>query len=140
GVPLYEVGALSFSPDGKSLLVTSGIRPTSQHLYDVATWKAIKPPPPIPVGPNYNGKVALAGFAPDDKGRSLLQVIEGDSMVLRDPDTGKEAVRFTYRVGGVSPMSFTRDGKYAAGSSDWGDLRLWNAKTGKELYRYAEAR
>src|SRR5262249_37819946 len=123
-VGLNEISAVQFSPDGKALLVSYGVRPTGRALFDTATEKVIKPPAPVKTGFIFTGNV-LAGFAPGPNGQTLFQAIEGGAMVLRDFTTGKEVARFTYRPGGVGQMSYSPDGKYAGGFGDWGELRLW---------------
>lgn len=135
----YEGRDPQFSPDGKMLFVTEGVRPKGKLVYDTATWKETKPPAEVRAGWDL-GRDGLVGFAPATKGGTLYQVNEIGAKVLRDA-TGKEVVRFTYlRPDGVTPMSYSRDGKYAAGSSDDNDLRLWSMETGKELHRYQDTR
>jgi WD40 repeat protein len=77
------------------------------------------------------GGVISMAFAPD--GRQCLLGEEFDTLVLVDPETGKELGSLVGHGGGVSSVGFSPDGKQAL-SGGWDrTVRLWDVEARKQL-------
>ena len=101
---------VAFSPDGKSVVTSSGNRDASAgelRRYDLGGEKPVQ----IFLAEEKHGIRWLA-FAPDGK---TLATAEYDGMVrIRDAATGKVLAEFVAHPGGVQCLKFTRDGKALA--------------------------
>jgi WD40 repeat protein len=112
---------VSFSPDGKQL-AASGVNDT--RVWEVASAKELLRLPGV-------GRQGLA-FAP--RGGLLATVGRWNNDIrLLDPATGKE-VYFLLVKQPPSVLAFSPDAKLLASAGQSGDLRLWEAGTGKALH------
>lgn len=117
------VVAVAFSPDGKTVAVTS--HDPDVHLYDVVAGKS-------------NG--TLSGHAKDVRGVAFStdgkQIVTGSvdkTVRLWDAATGKAGVVLDGHTAEVNCVRFSPDGTLIA-SGGWDKaVRLWNAGTGKSV-------
>ncbi|RPI90341.1 MAG: WD40 repeat domain-containing protein [Chloroflexi bacterium] len=114
-------GTPEFSPDGKSLAVTSAL---GLQLIDTTTWELRDSLPP-PLGP-----VEQMVFRPD---RSTLVSIHKDNITAAwDLQTATETSRI------VSPGKhfLSPDGKLLAVGAESGEVSVWDVDTGQRLKSY----
>ncbi|OWK39339.1 PQQ-binding-like beta-propeller repeat protein [Fimbriiglobus ruber] len=121
--------ALALSSDGKTQAV-GGQGPTGVQLWDIAEEKVRAT---IPVGQFY---VAALAYSPD--GKTLVAGTGRDhetpgELVVWDVTEGKIKDRWKGHDGPVVSVHFSRDGQYVASGARSSDIKLWDAKTGKEL-------
>jgi WD40 repeat protein len=126
-----DLRAVTFSPDGKTLVAVSGTepgKPGGVEFWDasaLAEWKATTLPPgpalTVPHG------VGCAAFSPDG---SLLATGEFDNTVkLRDPATGEVRHTLKEHVKAVTAVVFTPDSKGLVTASLDGTAKLWDLST-----------
>jgi WD40 repeat protein len=146
--PQQWLSALAFSPDGK-MLASDGGPDRSLHLRDVATAANLRTIGPHPLG------VQRAAFSPD--GKTLAGLSDFDSIHLWEVATGRER-RVIITGGRTTSFAFSRDGRILATVNDglyehaprekghystyvdWGQVRLWDVATGKEIHRFGDHR
>lgn len=122
-------GCISVSPDGKRLARSdaSGNIP----IFDLTTGKLLRKFPSFKF-------VATVLYSPDGRllasGESSGQIEPRPRIALRDANTGE--VRRSLDPGPVAPrcLSFSRDGKTLAAVGDDGEIRVWEAASGKRLH------
>ncbi len=131
-LPLSEVYALAFSPDGRRVTVGGGVLyHGAVAVWDVAggkeLWQVwdVAPVAFVPIA-----------FAPD--GRTLANGAGGKRnapvlVELRDAGTGKVARTFRGCEHAVSGLAFTPDGKALAAGEWGGAVRLWDVHSGELL-------
>jgi WD40 repeat protein len=133
----YEIGAVTFSPDGK--LLAAG-RVSQVHIWDLMTGKVIHKL----IG-HFDQIVALA-FSADGK---VLASGSSDRVVrLWDPIGGKELRRLEGHEAPIASLAFTADGKtlitgsgqqcYRSMKQEPKALRLWDVATGREIAAIGE--
>jgi WD40 repeat protein len=135
---------LALSPDGKTVLTTSSIRPPLLRLWDLQTGKELR---------SFKGHTRLGwpvAFAPDGK-RVLSGAMDGTAR-LWDVQTGKQ-LRVLRHPTGVTGVAFYPDGQHAittsgaqfkpnttsrviSAPSDW-FLRVWDLEKKVEVARLA---
>jgi RNA polymerase sigma factor (sigma-70 family) len=132
---------ITFSPDGKELLLSSGDEAISR--WDLETGKSI----PSDTAISHFSKFLFL----TDKPNSLF-ISDREMISEWDYLKGKKIRSFKTLGGSNRPpiMSFSPDGKYALGTSGWGDdgkfdldgpnatsgtLYVWDIETNKELHR-----
>ena len=113
-----------FSPDGKSLVTgtntSGGIR-----VYDLATHKEL-----ALLDGEAKTPFGCAAFSPDGK---LLVTSGGNSVLAWDFAGRKLLTRFVAHKKGVRSLAFTPDGKTLASASDDTTVKLWGARTWRQL-------
>jgi WD40 repeat protein len=121
-------GDMAFSPDGKT--IASGGWKGVVFLFDSATGKEL----PISRAGWNRGAQNAVGFTPDGKGL-VLHSTNGHGLSLCESATGKEIRK--YATDGEAPLTvvMSPDGIMLAASTYYGTLFLWEAATGKSLYR-----
>jgi hypothetical protein len=133
GVPLPCV---AFSPDGKRALV--GFDGGGLRLWDVDNWKEILSLE------GHTSHVVCVVFSPD--GKQAASAGEHDHTArIWEVETGKELVKLEGHTDAVHCVAFSPDGRRVltgAGGKEEGavgtdnSLRLWDARTGKELRKF----
>ena len=117
---------LTFSPDGKSLLVESIFgAPFVLDLQTGAKWM---------LGPKSNGyppHVYSAAFSPD--GRTLLVGADDHQLHQWDVASQKEVGAWAAHADAVAGVAFAPDGRLIASSSLDGTIKFWDAATNKLL-------
>ncbi len=123
-LPAHEepVRDVAFSPDGKRLATASGYE---AKLWDAATGKAVRT-----LG-GHPGTVRRLAFSPDGK---RLAVGSWQETRLWDLDAGK-SVALAGHGAAVPGVAFSADGTRLATAGADGEVRVWDAATGRLLHR-----
>jgi RNA polymerase sigma factor (sigma-70 family) len=126
------LGPLVMSPDGKTIAVGDW-RGEGIRLIDTASFQQVR------FWKGHNGRDISVDFAPD--GRSLLSAAttEDAEIILWNPDTGERLRAWQAHKGGVRAPRFSPDGKTIASSGSDNTLAVWDAATGRELWRQTMA-
>jgi WD40 repeat protein len=128
---VWSADMLRFSPDGKTLLLTSPMRHDQSRLLSVrdastgrqlrtrsepqgGTWLSVSP----------GGDLAVCWTSKDQTWR------------LVETTGGKEVGRIGKDAGLVRSLAFSPDGKVLAGAVGAFSFRVWEARTGRELHRF----
>jgi WD40 repeat protein len=119
---------LVFSADGKTLLTNGPGR--QLRKWDVESGKPLKNEEPMK-----GVATPYARFAANGR---VIACQEGNSLILRDTETGKEIARVT-SPSPVGAFGLSADGKTLATGCTDGSLRLWDATTGKLARAVLEA-
>jgi WD40 repeat protein len=120
----HSVTCLAFSPDGKTL--ASGGRGGEAYVWDARTGK------PIHRLPLRDADYQAVAFAPD--GKKLAAAATG--ITFFDPATGVPLKGMPVLEGGKHAV-FSPDGKALVWSDDKNKIVVSDARSGKELVRYA---
>jgi WD40 repeat protein/tetratricopeptide (TPR) repeat protein len=117
-----------FSPDGKVLLTTEMNR--TARLWDSATGAALGVPFPLPSPQDPRGGTPVC-LGPG--GKTLLFVAKDQRVWIFDGATGSVRARTPALGGYPFGFDFTPDGKTFFTGLDNGEIRLWDAWTGRPL-------
>jgi WD40 repeat protein len=120
----YWLNRIAFTPDGKHAVVTGG----AVIVYDLKTGKEVRRVLEVSgarpgLSLSKDGKLCLTGHSAD----ATVRLVEVAS--------GKEVQTFTGHRGGVQGVALSSDDSRAASCGNDRTLRLWDVKTGKELYQ-----
>ncbi len=119
------VGALAFSPDGKT--VASAGYDGEVYLWHTDNGEARS----RLLG--HSGAVHALAFSPD--GKRLASAGDDRAVRVWDADTGKVLRRLEGHTLGVLAVAFAPDGKSLASAGSDYSARVWDLETGKERYR-----
>lgn len=128
-----RIGAIAFSSDGK--LLAAGDIARNIILFEAATGRKLRQ---FQAFTRYFPALA---FAPDGK---ILACADSRNIQLWDLATGKELRRFgiqalqssnDHNFKRISPLVFSHNGKVLAWAAADRSIRVWEAKTGKELVK-----
>jgi WD40 repeat protein len=126
----WSTSHLVFSPDGKTLASTAPGYETVIRLWDVATGKPLQP-----AGPD--GVIHTVAFSPDGRFIATGSWRGHDPRVrLWDAFRGESLWACQGEVGLINRVMFTPDGKGVVASGTDKAVRLWDARTGKEVRKY----
>ena len=124
--PLYidtmnrrQDGFIGFTPDGQSVAILAGTRVT---LVDVATGKAT-----LTLTTPGEG----LSFGLSDEGRALAWRID-ENATLWDMTSGREVFRLA-RSPELYALTFSSNGRWLAGTTGTGDLRVWDVAANRAL-------
>lgn len=120
---------VAFGPGGHFIAGSFGYHRV--RLWNPATGKTLGPPIPAPSGKD---DIRAVAFSPD--GKLLAISISDGNIQLWDPATGQRAgaaIRINSRSL-ITTLAFSPDGRMlAGGESANGEVRLWNAITGRPI-------
>ena len=120
-----DVTAVTFSPDGKSIV--SGGQDYTLRRWDAATGSLVGEP-----WIGHKGTVSSISFSPD--GRQVVSCSTDSTILLWDAKTGKTIGQpWTGHEDRVNQVAFSPDGTKVLSCSDDHTIRLWDAKTGKTI-------
>ncbi len=125
--PLIGGCSGAFTPDGKTLVMGGGGFPASVFRLDVATGREVGP---IPA---HRRLVSSLSFSPD--GKLLASGSRDGTVRLWEAATGKPLRCLRHEQDSIEGVAFTPDGR-AVASGGVAEVRLQDARTGKELRRY----
>ncbi len=134
------VKSLVLTPDGKVLATTSHKDPIIR-LWDVATGLLIRG---LRIDVNFTDSVTAIGFAPDN--RRLIVIRHGNSMAKDSGPAWHEPATVDTVTGTITrwpwgsesdyylpSFALSADGKTVAGVDQGGEVKVWDANTGREL-------
>ncbi|MFO0845241.1 MAG: WD40 repeat domain-containing protein [Gemmataceae bacterium] len=117
------VGHVSWSKDGSRLAAASDHR---VWAWDVATGKALGP-----TRPGHEGLISAMAFGADG---TLFTASDDHTVRSWDPATGAPGLELIHDHW-VRDVAVSPDGALVVGSSLRNDLRVWDAKTGKQRFK-----
>jgi WD40 repeat protein/serine/threonine protein kinase/tetratricopeptide (TPR) repeat protein len=123
GPPLSRF--LGSSPDGTTILTTSGYQKETARLWDATTGR----PGGQPI--QHQGSVRAAAVSPD--GKTVLTASDYQTARLWDAGTGQPVGSPLRHRGAVDSVAFSPDGKTVLTTSDYQTARLWDAATGQPI-------
>ena len=118
-----EIGALAFSPDGKTIV--TGSYDHTAVLWDAQTGEKRH----TLIG--HTGYIFGVAFSPD--GRQIATASGDHSAILWNAATGREMLQLQGHGDWVTSLAFSRDGHRIVTSSFDRTARLWDTKTGRAL-------
>jgi RNA polymerase sigma factor (sigma-70 family) len=121
-----STGPIAFMDGGKAMAVQGWQSVNSLWVLDTASGKNVCPLP------RPGDRVA---YSPDSR---LIAWSEADALVLANAATGKEVRRWPAHEGdialrGITPLTFSPDGKTLASAGRDKRIRLWDVQTGTEI-------
>jgi WD40 repeat protein len=135
-----KVYQVAFSPDGRLLASASGDHTKGDSVFpgEIKVWDASAGRELRTIG-DHPGAVQGLAFSADGR----LASAESDGSVrVWDPSTGERLAMIHAHAKRVRDVAFTPDGGLLASCSDatqagWGEVRLWDAQTGREVAQWA---
>jgi RNA polymerase sigma factor (sigma-70 family) len=119
--------SVSFSPDGRRILIGTGGAGVPVHVYDVSSGKEVLRTTP------YQSCWSVA-YSPDGK---LIVVGSGVGPIqILGSGTGKVCRELEANAGRVRSVTFSPDGRLIASSHADGQLRVWDVAGGQVLHTF----
>jgi WD40 repeat protein len=115
GVGVFDVGC-AFLPDGKQVVAVGNDR--TVHWWDVGTGKEVR-------SLKLRADTIYGAATSPDRRRLLYTSHAADAVHLVELPDGRETARFEVPFASYGGMSFSPDGRYAAGASANGWVYLW---------------
>ena len=120
-----RINGIAFSPNGK--LFASGSHDTTCRLWDM---KLGGRPQKVE---GHSGLVSWVVFSPD--GQVVVSVSPEDKVIRTwNPQTGGELKHFEGHNNGFIDVAFSPDGQTLASTSYDQTMKVWNVRTGNEIY------
>lgn len=122
-----------FSPDGKTVLTTSGSfsnrsSDNTIRLWDATTGQVLH------TFEAHSARVSQAVFSPD--GKYILSGGFDQKIILWDVATGAIVRQFGERNDAINSVAISPDGVYALTGSNDATMTLWELQTGEEIRRF----
>ena len=108
---------IALSPDGRRL-ATGGSKTV---VWDIAAHRILR---------SFDSPSSTLAF---DSAGTLLAAAKGPAIHVWDLDTGTEITQLTGHLGGVTSLSYSKDGARLASGSQDGSIRVWDLRKKKEL-------
>lgn len=124
-----KISSIAFSPDGK--IIASGGTDETLRLWEAETGKELR------VFSGLKANVSSLAFSPDGK---VLAAEAYFSLRLWDVTTGRELIAPITQNWNVSSVAFSPDSKMVAAGSDDQTTHVWDAKSGKELWKFGDVK
>jgi WD40 repeat protein len=137
--PLLEAkvshaGNVAFSPDGKSLAVLGRVDKGMRHDTVLQLWDVPKKAARADL--TFPGGAGCMAYSPDGKLVAVGGPYTEKSVILVDPEAGKELARLSDHSADVTAVAFSPDGTVLAAGCQTGGVHLWDCKTRKEVSRF----
>ena len=124
-----KISSIAFSPDGK--IIASGGTDETLRLWEAETGKELR------VFSGLKSNVGSLAFSPDGK---VLAAEAYFSLRLWDVATGRELIPPIAQNWNVSSVAFSPDSQMVAAGSNDQTTRVWDARSGKELYKFGDVK
>ena len=124
-----KISSMAYSPNGK--LIASGGWDQTVRLWEVETGNEVR------VFSGLKTNVGALAFSPDGK---VLAAEAYFSLKLWDVATGQELTPPIAQNWNVSSVVFSRDGQMVAAGSNDQTTRVWDVKSGKELWKFGDVK
>src|SRR5262249_7828530 len=124
------IGALAFSPDGRTLATANRWQRAEVRLWDASTGQLLHQ---LPAPAEQGNHVVALTFAPD--GRTLAGATFDGIVLFWDPTTGVESRPQLKHVEHCQLAAFSPDGRTLALGTMDGNVCLYETATGKERLR-----
>jgi WD40 repeat protein len=120
-----RIAGIVFSPDGRCLAADSDVGTVT--IWDAASGRVLLTF--RAAGVEY---ITPGAFSPDGR---RLACLEGNSVRIRDAETGHELLSLQSYKAGVGDVSFSPDGRRLATAGLDATVRVWDASSGREAIR-----
>jgi WD40 repeat protein len=118
-----RISSLSFSPDGKNILVATG---TTLRLWDKDSRQVLLFTPT-----EHKDIIKSISFSPD--GKTIATASVDQTIKLWHSSDGQEITTLTGHTGSVFDVKFSPDGETIASASTDKTIKLWNSSDGQEI-------
>lgn len=128
----YDISTLSFSPDGKSLLIGSGSLPRTQPI--MRLWDVVKETDVLTA--TFDANVENGSFSPDGDTFSFVTVLYTDTVYIHDMENIDTI--YTIEDNGYLSKEYSANGRYLTtsgyDSTGRASASIWGVETGDPVY------